>query len=292
MSRIRTIKPEFWTSEQIANCSRDARLLFIGLWNFCDDAGIHPASSKRIKMEIFPADDLSPDQIKTLLDELKSSNLIREYAVGQEVFWQVTGWKKHQRIDRPSYKYPPPETELKIISNSASDQKGIKDGSSKIQQTIAEYSKNTFGAVDDCSTTEWKGVEGNGEEDKICDAEASPCINQEAQDINSLQDQVLEIFKYWQITLNHHKAKLDTKRKKKIEAALKLNYSVEDLKRAIDGCSKSPFHMGSNESHKRYDSIDLIFRSADHIESFMNDVTSNITLDSYTNATSPFAGAY
>ena len=33
----------------------DARLLFIGLWTFCDDRGVHPASAKRIKMEIFPA---------------------------------------------------------------------------------------------------------------------------------------------------------------------------------------------------------------------------------------------
>ena len=42
MARIRTIKPEFWTSEQVVDCSPTARLLFIGLWNFCDDGGVHP----------------------------------------------------------------------------------------------------------------------------------------------------------------------------------------------------------------------------------------------------------
>ncbi len=44
MARIRTTKPEFWSSAQIIELSRDARLLFIGMWNFCDDNGRHKAS--------------------------------------------------------------------------------------------------------------------------------------------------------------------------------------------------------------------------------------------------------
>jgi hypothetical protein len=46
MARIRTIRPEFWTSEQVTECSMPARLLFIGLWNFCDDGGRMPYSPK------------------------------------------------------------------------------------------------------------------------------------------------------------------------------------------------------------------------------------------------------
>jgi hypothetical protein len=56
-SRMRTVKPEFWTSEQVVECSPNARLLFIGLWNFCDDSGIHPAATKRLKRDVFPADN-------------------------------------------------------------------------------------------------------------------------------------------------------------------------------------------------------------------------------------------
>ena len=55
MARIRTIKPEFWTSEQVVECSPTARLLFIGLWNFCDDAGNQPASAKQSRCRFFPA---------------------------------------------------------------------------------------------------------------------------------------------------------------------------------------------------------------------------------------------
>ena len=49
MARIRTVKPEFWASEQVMECSPIARLLFIGLWNFCDDAGNHPLSEKTLR---------------------------------------------------------------------------------------------------------------------------------------------------------------------------------------------------------------------------------------------------
>lgn len=100
MARIRTIKPEFWTSEQVMECSTNARLLFIGLWNFCDDAGRMPASDKRIKASIFPSDDLTAENVRRMLDELSANGLIRLYVVDDKEFLQVTGWH-HQKIDRP-----------------------------------------------------------------------------------------------------------------------------------------------------------------------------------------------
>lgn len=107
MARIRTIKPEFWTSESIAECSRDARLLFIGIWSFCDDGGVHPLSVKRIKMEVFPGDfDIDSSSIRRMIDELSSNGLIQLYAVENKEYLHVTGWQEHQRIDRPTYKYP------------------------------------------------------------------------------------------------------------------------------------------------------------------------------------------
>jgi hypothetical protein len=39
MARIRTIKPEFWTDEKVVECSFEARLMFIGMFNFADDKG-------------------------------------------------------------------------------------------------------------------------------------------------------------------------------------------------------------------------------------------------------------
>ncbi|MDJ0950940.1 MAG: hypothetical protein QNJ94_18670 [Alphaproteobacteria bacterium] len=109
MARIRTIKPEFWASEQVIDVSRDARLLFIGLWTYVDDNGVIPVKPRTLKMQVFPADDdITSSTIRLLLDELSASGLIAFYTVDGVDYLHVTGWKKHQKIDRPSYKYPPP----------------------------------------------------------------------------------------------------------------------------------------------------------------------------------------
>lgn len=108
MPRIRSIKPEFWTAGQIIECSLNARLLFIGLWNFCDDEGRHPHRPKQIKAQIFPADDLIEKDIQGMLLELSTNGLITIYTVDNQEYLQVNGWH-HQRIDKPQpAKYPPP----------------------------------------------------------------------------------------------------------------------------------------------------------------------------------------
>lgn len=143
MARIRTIKPEFWTSEQILECSPIARLLFIGIWNFCDDAGNHVASLRTIKANVLPGDDIASTTIQGLLDELYANDLIDFYIVDNKRFLHITGWH-HQRIDRPTYKHP----EYK---------KGEND----------EKSLAARRTLDTQSPPEGKGMEGNskGEED-------------------------------------------------------------------------------------------------------------------------------
>lgn len=100
MARIRSIKPEFWSSEQVMECSTNARLLFIGLWNFCDDAGRMTLSPKRIKAQVFSSDDVTAEDVRRLIDELSSNDLLHLYEVEGKEFLQVTGWH-HQKIDRP-----------------------------------------------------------------------------------------------------------------------------------------------------------------------------------------------
>ena len=75
MARIRTVKPEFWSSEQVMSCRPMARLLFIGIWNFCDDGGNHPLSPRTIKALVFPGDDITAEEVSSLLGELEGANL-------------------------------------------------------------------------------------------------------------------------------------------------------------------------------------------------------------------------
>lgn len=105
MARIRTIKPEFWTSPQVMECSPNARLLFIGLWNWCDDGGRMTVSSKRIKAQIFPSDDISSENVRRMLDELATNGLIEFYTIENTEYLEVTGWH-HQKIDWPTCVHP------------------------------------------------------------------------------------------------------------------------------------------------------------------------------------------
>lgn len=101
MARIRTVKPEYWSSEQVMACSRGSRLLFIGLWNFADDAGRLADSAKTIKAQVFPGDDdLNSEIVRGMLDELSSNGLLMKYEVDGRAYLQITGWK-HQKIDKP-----------------------------------------------------------------------------------------------------------------------------------------------------------------------------------------------
>lgn len=262
MSRIRTVKPEIWASEQVISCSPLSRLLFIGLWNFCDDNGVHQASYIRIKAEVFPADNLDINEIKSCINELINNRLIREYMVDDIAYWIVTGWKKHQRIDKPTYRHPLPQSDLKKIENN----------STIIRGELAEQSLIARHLVDEDSPTEWKGMDRIGMEKEIREVETSPVDVSESNLLASTQ----ELFNYWQTTMNHPRAKFDANRKRKVAQALKL-YSLEDLKKAIDGCSLTPYNMGKNDGGHVYDDICLIFRDADHIERFMNNANASKT---------------
>lgn len=135
VARIRSIKPEFFTSEQIAECSTSARLLFIGMWCFCDDHGIHPASYARLKMEVMPADDITQKDIGKLVDELIKAGLIKEYEVEGKSYWLVTGWK-HQKIDRPNFKYPMPLGHVEHDESSSSARLQLDEDSTNVRRAI------------------------------------------------------------------------------------------------------------------------------------------------------------
>lgn len=99
MARIRTIKPEFPESESVGRLSRDARLLFILLWTFVDDAGRARASSRLLASRLFPYDEDAPELIDGWLDELKSEGHVRRYVVDGAQYLDIPKWLIHQKID-------------------------------------------------------------------------------------------------------------------------------------------------------------------------------------------------
>src|SRR5690606_22686976 len=81
MARARNIKPAFFMNEDLVELPFQDRLLFIGLWTLADREGRLEDRPKRIKMEIFPADEVNVDESLT---RLASTGMILRYQVDGE----------------------------------------------------------------------------------------------------------------------------------------------------------------------------------------------------------------
>lgn len=99
MARMRTIKPEFWTDDEIVDLDLLPKLLYIGLWNFADDDGYIEASARRIKRLVFPDNDYD---VAGALEALLSSGRIGEFDSDQGRLFMILRFKEHQRPQHPT----------------------------------------------------------------------------------------------------------------------------------------------------------------------------------------------
>lgn len=76
---------------------------------------------------------------------------------------------------------------------------------------------------------------------------------------------------------HHPRSRPGAKERQKISQRLGEGHTVTDLQAAIDGCHKSAWHCGQNDSGTRYQSLELIMRDAAHVQQFLevNDTPSN-----------------
>lgn len=93
MARSRNIKPGFFTNEDLVELDFATRLLFAGLWTVADKEGRLQDRPKKIKIDVFPADNLDID---AMLQKLHDSHFIVRYEVQSAKFIQINNWSKHQ----------------------------------------------------------------------------------------------------------------------------------------------------------------------------------------------------
>jgi len=99
MSRIRSVHPGLWTDEEFVCLSAMARLLFIGIWNECDDGGCFEWRPLRLKMRILPADSVDMD---ALLAELVVNRCILKYDSEGASYGAVRNFCRFQRPKKPT----------------------------------------------------------------------------------------------------------------------------------------------------------------------------------------------
>lgn len=118
MPRQRMVKPEFFTSESITSLPSWARLLFIGMWVFSDDYGNMRLNVRRIRINIFPDDDFTDENVSEWLSALEENGCIKVYEVEGESFIHIPNFTVYQTVKKPSASTipRPPETlsEVKV----------------------------------------------------------------------------------------------------------------------------------------------------------------------------------
>jgi hypothetical protein len=158
--RIRSIRPEFWSSEDVAALPWDARLVFIGLWSYVDDNGVGRDVEQLIVAALFPLDeDLTEASVRVhgALKLLEDGGQITRYTVDGKPYLHVTAFSANQVVNRPSKpRYPAPtsgdaEPSPPLTEDSLSPQRTPATGEG--EKGRRGEGKNTSGGADESKPT-------------------------------------------------------------------------------------------------------------------------------------------
>jgi len=152
--RIRSIRPEFWSSTDIADLDWHDRLVFIGLWQYVDDNAVGRDIEKLIVSALFPLDDdLTESSLRVhgALKRLETGGQVTRYTVDRKPYLHITGFGTHQVINRASKdRYPLPtcanaKTHTPLSEPSVSPQ---------VDDALGEGEKGRRGEVKDLSSAD------------------------------------------------------------------------------------------------------------------------------------------
>ena len=141
--RIRSIKPEFWRSDDITALDWETRLVFIGLWSYVDDNGVGKDRLASIVGDLF-AGDLEADirdtfaTVSRALQTLAELGLIVRYEFDGKRWLYVAKWPDHQKIDRPAQpRFPLPDGRIATPSREGSEGASTGSGDQGIRGSVS-----------------------------------------------------------------------------------------------------------------------------------------------------------
>lgn len=161
MARIRTIKPEFFTSEDIVELSAFARLFYISIWCEADREGRLEWKPNTFKLRYFPADKID---IHKLCDELIGRGLVVLYGNGLAY---VPKFLVHQHINprESQSNLPAPEIDAspRVSDASArdSDAQGGRERKGKEGYTSRHDAKEVLDYLNQKAKREYRPVDSN-----------------------------------------------------------------------------------------------------------------------------------
>lgn len=146
--RIRTLKPDFWKHQIMAQQRPEVRLLAIGLLNLADDEGYFMAHPALIRGDLMPFLD-KPGPIQQMLNELEAIGYLSLSRLddGRDI-GHITNFKKHQVVNKPA------RSKIKVL---------LPEHSLNAPTTLPENSRSPTVVLPEDSRGEWNR-EGKGKE--------------------------------------------------------------------------------------------------------------------------------
>ena len=132
--RIRSIRPEFWHGEKVLKLTPWARLLLLGLNNYCDDHGRGEWNLISIRAHIFP--DKPIKSVEKWIGELVKLGCIQKYTVDGKTYLDIPNWHDLQRPNRAQPSKLPSFTDGTVIEH------GTNTDQSRLYSTV-QYSNST-----------------------------------------------------------------------------------------------------------------------------------------------------
>jgi hypothetical protein len=274
------IRDRIWVSKKLRRCTLKAALAYPWLFLVADDWGRFEYDPPHLWSVVFAArSDVSLDDVTGWLQEYEREQLLVRYENGGELaFW--TGFegrppskrRPSKHIDPETVKKAPNRKRLGTVRVPVRKDLGTLDQESLIRKAGAGEQEQESRAGEQENSN---GLSSSGSEDSaVCaDAQESDAAEKPAE--NGLESTAIAIsppqrvFNHWREACDHKAALFTAKRRTLIAARLREGYTVDQLMLAVDGCRGSPFHQGENKHRKVYDSIELICRDGQHVESFM-----------------------
>lgn len=145
MARIRSIKPEFWSSPGIETLPMEARLIFIALWQWADDYGRGTAEPREIMGFVFPRDDeMTLDRFNAALGGIKRVFGVDFYRVEGRPFYYIPTWEKHQRIDKraKASRHPDPQEGTPFDPSEPPLSEGFRGIPGKFPESSGRFSRS------------------------------------------------------------------------------------------------------------------------------------------------------
>lgn len=229
MAKQRYINTRFWDDGYITTLDPIEKLLFIYFLTnpLTEISGAYEIQLKRVALDT----GIDRDMVQKILNRFADEDKI----IYRDGWILVANFVKHQSMN------PSVQTGIENALNCCPD--WIKDRLTTACDRLSHLNLNKSNLIE------------SNDGDAV-----SLAKTQKTMDVE-------HIFEFWKTTMSLNGSTLLTpKREKAIRSRIKQGYSIERIKNAIRGCASSPFNMGVNERHTKYNDIELICRTGEKLE--------------------------